>query len=474
MSIIRLIDSAYWFLFLILLIAVPLPFGAYDPFYWSLFGAIASILICVVFLTKIFDKQADYSGLYTARYVLMFLLMQILYVAWQITTEGTFFQSASLGHDLSSPNWFISASSLSADSYAGVAWLARSIFVFIIFILALTLITTRKRIRWAIYTIIASAVFHAVIGLLAKFSSIHLVAEQSLDGHFNVSRGLFVNRNHYAAMVNYGLAMLSVGGFYAVYLKGSVASSLRHQILRVLDVILSRKLVWLCAVVISLVCLSLSTSRAAMLGLVGSFSIIVILAAIFDRQFRLSAKWLFLIAISVVGIIFLNGADGILSRLEEGFLSIGERREQWRVTWQIIQQYWLFGTGAGTYSDVFQYYREFGGLRQTVYDQSHSVFLQTLMEQGVIGFCLWLASIIAMFWCLFLGFRSTGSRYMRSVILGVGIAILMALLQSLVDFNLLLPALNVYFYCLLAIGIAACTVYSPAKNSKPLKKQSQT
>ena len=120
----------------------------------------------------------------------------------------------------------------------------------------------------------------------------------------------------------------------------------------------------------------------------------------------------------------------------------------------------MLGTGAGSYIDAFQYYRDFFGLRQTVYDQAHSVFLQTLMEQGVIGFTLWLSSLLAIFILLLRGFRHSQSRYMRSVILGCLVALLTAILQAWVDFNLLLPALNVYFYVIAATGLAATVVYS--------------
>ena len=468
MKLIAFLDSLCWLFFLLLLLAIPLPFGAYDSFYWSFFAAIASVLFCLVLMIQIMDQRANYNMLFSARYILFFLLLQYLYVLWQINVNGDFFQSLSLGLSLSPPEWFVPLSSMSAVPYVGSAWLAKLSFSLIVFITALMMINTRKRIRWAIFIIIISAIGHASLGILAKFSSVHLVEEQLLDGHFDVARGLFVNRNHYAAMVNYGIAMLSVSGFYAIYSKTSGKSGFRKQILSMLDLILSRKLVWLCTVLFSLLCITLSTSRAAMLGLVSSFFLIVILAIIFDRQFRIDIKWLLLIIISIVVIILINGDEGFLGRLKDGFISLGERHEQWRITWGIIQKYWLFGTGAGTYSEVFQYYREFGGLRQRVYNQSHSVFLQTLMEQGVIGFSFWVLSIFAMFWCLFVGFRKSMSRYMKSVILGVCIALIMALMQSLVDFNLLIPALAVYFYCLLAIGIAAGTVYLP-KKTKPIK-----
>lgn len=469
MRTIRILDGLCWLSLLVLLMVLPLPFGAYNPFYWSFFAAIAATLLCIVLLIRVTDQRADYKQLFAARYILIFWLIQIIYCIWQMTSSGSFFQNLDLGTGLSVPKWFVPQSSMHANSYAGVAWLARSLFTLIVFLLALTTINTQKRIRWTIYAIITSAIFHALIGLLAKLSSLHLVAEQSLDGHYTVLRGLFVNRNHYAAMINYGLAMLSVGGFYALYLQRSILPSLRQRVINLLDTTLPRKLAWSCAVIISLICINLSTSRAAMLGLVVSFFIVVVLATIFDKEFRLNIKWLSIIAACLFGIIIFSGVDGFIGRFEEGLLSIGERREQWRITWKITQKYWLFGTGTGTYADVFQYFRQFGGLRQTVYDQSHSLFLQILMEQGLVGFSFWIASIVAMFYCLFLGFQKNSSRYMKSVILGVSIAVLMALIQSLVDFNLLLPALNVYFYCLLAVGIAAGTVYLPNQKTDVLK-----
>lgn len=478
MTLLRYLNQIYWLFFLLLVVLIPLPFGSFDPFYWSLFGMGAAGLLALYSVTTLMSAQSFPKALQISRYVLLFMIIQVLYVAWQSLAQGDF--STGLTQDASKlsatgashamPSWFVADSALSANPNAAIEWLAKAILAAIMFVLGLCLIDSRTRIKWVIYVVCCSAVLHAGIGLIAKYSAIQLVSAQSVDGHFSVSRGLFVNRNHYAAMINYGLAMLAVGGFYAIYSRSTLKRGFKQHIIAALDLVLSRKLMWLSAVLLSIICLNFSTSRAAMLGLFGSLVMVACLASFFDEKFRLKLKWLLLLLVVLVVILFFGGASGVLSRFQDGLLSIGERQEQWRITWSIIQQHWVLGTGAGTYIDAFQYYRDFSGLRQTIYDQAHSVFLQTLMEQGMIGFTLWLSSLLAIFILLLRGFRNSQSRYIRSVILGCLVALLTAILQALVDFNLLLPALNVYFYVIAATGLAASVVYSNQSKAKNLDR----
>ncbi len=465
MNIKGVLEQMVWWLFLLLLIAIPLPFGAFDGFYWSLFATISSLLLAGYLLLQFFGFQRDfyYQGLYQARYILLLMIVQLIYVAWQSIATSELWPGV-ISADLPKPAWLHMPENQSIYPGAALPWLAKSLFTISMFTLALCLINTRRRIKWIVYCLLGSAVLHAFVGILAKYSGLHLVPLETVDGHFDVSRGLFVNRNHYAAMVNYGIAMLMISGVYFWYTKPPLYG-FRQYVLAFLDTLLSRKLVWCVLLVLLMMCLNFSTSRAAALGMIGSLGGVMAFAILVDAQLRSAWKWYLLILLLMICVVFIGNSSGLMERLHSGALSIGERSEQWRLSIDIFQQHWLFGSGAGTYAEIFQWHRSYGDLRQVVYDQAHSVYVQTLVEQGIVGFILWIAVFVLIIKQMVSGFIRNNSRYVRSVVLGCLLGICMALLQAMVDFNLLLPALNIYFYCIVAIGFSAISVYKRLPDS---------
>lgn len=447
-------DRVLWVLFLALLLALPLPFGSFDGFYWAFFGFCTVALLGCFLLVQLFRAEPSFRGLKHARWVLLPMALQAVYVLGQRLVE------TGAQYSVNAPLWLANTPEFwTLQPGATVAWLAKFVLYFTFFVLALCLINSRSRIKAAIYCIVLSAVFHSLLGILSKIQAIHLVPLASVDGHFDVSRGLFVNRNHFAALLNYGLAMLMVSAFYSLYQRKSTAIGWRQYARSMLDAVLSYRLAWWGVLAVLLLGLNFSTSRAGLLGFVGASGLIAVYLALFDKKLSGALRLYGLLMLTVAVVVVVGGGAGVLQRVADGTLSIGERGEQWRQTWEIIRQQWLLGSGAGTYADAFQLHRSLDSLRQLVYDQSHNMYLHNWLEQGLVGMVLWLGSYAAIFICLIRGYRSTGSNYVKAVVLGCLLALLMALLQAAVDFNLLIPALKAYFYCIAAIGFAAISLY---------------
>jgi len=458
-----LIKSSEYILFvlyLILLIGISLPFGSFDSFYWTTFGFASSILLFFAVILKCVQKKGITKPILLAIPFISLVVLHAMYMIFQ-SYFGLSEPLLALSYPDTKPDWFVQSTKLNVVPNNMVSWLGKLTLSLRFMFLALILLTNRHRIKVTTYSIILCALIHAIVGLLASYYKIHLVPLGSIDGHFGISRGLFVNRNHFAALINYGLAMLMISGFYYLYNRQLTGFSLRKQIVLLLDFLLTTKLVWLLILAFLAVAMNLSSSRAAVLGFGISVSCVAIIGAIIDKRLSLSLKPVILLLMFFITLVVISsGETGIITRLKEGGFDLGERYDQWALTLSVFKKHWLFGTGAGTYSEAFQYYRDSGDvLRDLLYDQSHSHYLHTLLEQGIIGFTLWVSSLVLMFTTFVVGFRKQKSSYSRAVILGVLIGLIVALLQSFVDFNLMIPSLNVYFYTLIAIGYAALSLY---------------
>jgi len=137
-----------------------------------------------------------------------------------------------------------------------------------------------------------------------------------------------------------------------------------------------------------------------------------------------------------------------MNRIESTGLDHETRDEVVQSVMQMIPDFWLAGTGAGTFAYVFPNYSQFTG---GFYDYAHNDYLQILVELGVIG-CLPLAGLVMLGllngWKLL---RGNDSKLLR----GMGFASIMGtvslLIHSTVDFNLQIPANILLFVALLTL-----------------------
>jgi len=138
----------------------------------------------------------------------------------------------------------------------------------------------------------------------------------------------------------------------------------------------------------------------------------------------------------------------VINRIETTGLDHETRDEVVQSVMQMIPDFWLAGTGAGTFAYIFPKYSQFTG---GFYDYAHNDYLQILVELGVIG-CIPLAGLVVLGllngWSLL---RSKDSKLLR----GIGFASIMGtvslLIHSTVDFNLQIPANILLFVTLLAL-----------------------
>jgi O-antigen ligase len=193
--------------------------------------------------------------------------------------------------------------------------------------------------------------------------------------------GPFLNRNHFAtwvvlaapACVGYLLAHASAHHRHDVE-----GASWHHRVVALLDA----RSIWLAAsICLMLVALIASLSRA---GMVGLGSAMLLGSYLRSRKTRSpTAMWAaaaFALAL-IVAATRVNLSE-VLSRFGAASGAAADRLAIWRATMPIIRDFWLTGTGAGTFQTAMLVYERAPSLFRI--NTAHNHYLQVVAEGGLL------------------------------------------------------------------------------------------
>ena len=118
--------------------------------------------------------------------------------------------------------------------------------------------------------------------------------------------------------------------------------------------------------------------------------------------------------------------------------SVGDRLRIWRDTLPIVRDFWLTGTGGGTYRTAMLYYQRADRV-DVQFNQAHNHYLQAAAEGGIVLAGLILAGLLALSATVRerLGSERTGAFWIRA---GSACGLLAVALQSLWETGLVMPA----------------------------------
>lgn len=267
--------------------------------------------------------------------------------------------------------------------------------------------------------------------------------------------GIFINRNNAGTFL--GIACLAslgwlVGSHSSELGSGRRIGSAGDVLARYRQSILAGACLAVC-----ILCLFLTRSRGAILSWGLAFGLVVVLLALnharlWPRWARvnvlpLGRRWLAVLALLAVVVMFQFMGDRLAARLEHGGVDVN-RLCIYAATLRGFQENWLFGTGLGTFPDVFPQYREAGCIPgQGVVLRAHNVFLEALLTMGVaaIAFLLYVYARVGML--LARGYRAR-NRMRHVPIVGIG-GVALVTAHSLSDFSLQIPGVAIYFACFL-------------------------
>ena len=315
----------------------------------------------------------------------------------------------------------------------------------------LTASLSREDIIRCMLVIAAMVLFQAAYGVIGV-----LYGQETILGvwpklhYINTATGTFVNHNHLANFIAIGFPLAVIG-----VIEWRKSQKQPNGFGTYLLITATAFLV--------IAALVLSLSRMGVF--IGGLGIVAIGLLIIDERYRLG---LFTKLAIILGLVFIGtnianlvGLDALMSRFERAFI-YDMRWNIWPAMFELPKSMYFYGTGAGTFSDVFiQVHPPM--LPKTAY-YAHNEYLQLMLEFGFIG--LTILSFAFYQWY-------KGNRVMtRDLISGAAkLGIILMAIHCIADFPMRIPANALLFWFCLGILTNPNLVNSSGRQDKGKRRR---
>lgn len=237
--------------------------------------------------------------------------------------------------------------------------------------------------------------------------------------------GPFVNRDHFA-------------GFTEMIIPLGLGLALTERLKE-------KKILFVFMSVIMAVALCLSLSRGGIAALFAGVSLFSLLAG----KDRVQKKGIWLVGLFVIMLItylLYLGVHPIVERFYNTDITAEERLTVWAGTVRAIRDYWVAGSGPGTFLDLFPLYSPPG--IHSIYDHAHNDYLEFFLENGLVGTLLLITFaglIILVVWRKRLHGKN---KILRIAVLS---SVFSIAVHSMVDFNMHILSNVLLFACMLGM-----------------------
>jgi O-antigen ligase len=254
--------------------------------------------------------------------------------------------------------------------------------------------------------------------------------------------GTFINRNQFAGYLLMVIP-LSVGYLFSYEMFQKDRLSGWRQRLSNLD---GEVILIAFGIIVMTLGLFFSASRAGIVSLLLSFSLISLFFRDSRRERRFSKTSVFIIGLSLLWAGSIGG-DTVVSSFFTVTEDLVSRREIWANTFDIFKDLPIIGSGLGTFAHIFPMYRSFH-IRGLV-THAENDFLQLASEVGLLGIGFLIAIFVLLFLKVVSGIRSLSpTNSNRYLALGGMVGILALMFHSMVERNLQVPS-NAFLYTFL-------------------------
>jgi O-antigen ligase len=278
------------------------------------------------------------------------------------------------------------------------------------------------RRRWlAVIPLIAFAVLEAVLGFW-----------QNAGGE--EAEGTYVNRNHFAGLLEMVLPLALAYGFALLRKRRSNRIAAGRRVIQAAVVLIAAG-----AIFGGLLC-SLS-KMGFVAGLGGLSAMAALIAAGRLHGWKRGVALAGVVALVLFLLVFLP-SDELVARFggltAERDAAAEGRWPIWRDTLHLIAAYPVFGSGLGTYATAFLKYQT--SIVDRLFDFAHNDYLQLAAELGIAGFLLLAAVVLPVVANAFHAATRNLDPDTNWIALGCAGAFTAIGLHSLVDFNTYVPA----------------------------------
>ena len=439
-----------------LILFSPLAFGSVEPWAYSIIE-ITVISLALTWLIKIWMKRsvknrhANNPSAFSLDYLktplnlpilifIGFILLQLIPLPESVLkavspdTHEIYVDSQNainqLSNEQSSSEKSTSSRSLSLNPYATKNELYKIVAYALLFFLIIHNANSFVKIRRILTSIVIFAFSLSLFAIIQKLT---------WNGKIFWFRGLryggspfgpYVNHNHYAGYMEMVIP-LAIG---LIFLSKDINKRL---MLGFMTIVMAGTVF-------------MSNSRAGMVSMICSLVFLSLMLTL-SKNPKHRFPFVFLIVISLllflayIGILS-DSLNRILTLTEPDRLSQELRPKVWKDSLNIYKDFPIFGSGLGTFENVFPKYKSFAN--QITFSHAENEYLQALTECGALGFLIILWGIIIFFKTIF---RYAKKDLMTLCLFTSAVAIA---IHSLFDFNLHIPANAVIFSIIISLIFA--------------------
>lgn len=452
----------------------PIPLGSHRI--WS--AALLELLISTLFIIWLASLKSPLPKALTDNKLIISLFMFIpLWSAIQLVPlPPEVIQFISPHHQtyVSTDSW----QPISLDTSATLYKLQKSIAYSLFFILALAIINTSQRLNIVAQLLVISGVLQAAYGVLVILggSSFDVLHTKTISTQHNSSAsGTFINRNNFAGYLEMTIA-IGIGLLITqILVNKNNFSGFRASIRNFLVAMLSGKArlrVFLALMVVALV---LSHSRMGNTAFFASLGICGAIGLWMYRKHHKSKSLAILFSsLILVDVLILSswfGLEQLAKRLETTDAQQEERTFVFQNSLDILQNFWLTGSGSGSFYSIFPSYRDNKSFY--FYDFTHNDYLQLWIEYGLIGLSLFGLIVLLSF---IKAIKAQKQRH-TAILKGMGFAAMMAIMSLMIhaitEFNFHIPANALLFTLICAIACISAEMEHQEHESKKRRKHTE-
>ena len=303
----------------------------------------------------------------------------------------------------------------------------------VLFFVTANCFSGEKRRKTFLYALSGFGLLVAIFAILQDVSSNHKIYWLREVTNSHAIFGPYVNRNHYAGL------MEMLAPFPLVALLNAGVSGGKRMLLGFASVLMAASVF-------------LSLSRGGMVSIVAE---LLFLAALLRLQRR--QKWAPAVVLASIFavVVFLAwfGPGHVLDRISSLLAVDGSgtiRASIVRDSISMVRAHPLLGWGLGTFPDVYPPFRSFYTVNWI--NAAHNDYVQMAVETGLAGFFAAVAFLVFVFAGARRNLRSHAGHYTIATVLASVVGVVGILVHSAVDFNLQIPANAMLFYVLCAMA----------------------
>jgi len=444
--------NSFFYSYLGLLCWLPIPLASKSNLAQIFFVVLLSLLCCLCCSDSLFYKKSSIpSAARKAVPVYVLFVLYLFWIAFQILPLPNNWIFVLSPVRIQFPNIDQQVSHLTLSFHPASSWhhLLLGIGYMELFVLTLMLVDTQHRLKQLLYTLLILGSVQAIYGSFMTLSGIEKQLWFDKEAHIGVATGTLLNRNHFANYLTYGIA--AGIGLLLSFPSAIRPHTWREWIRSLTNWLLSAKGFVRLSVIIMVIGLILTRSRMGSTAFLGSLTIAGLIWLTLSRNLNRATLILFasllFVDIALMGSWF--GANKIIDRIEKTNSETDMRNHMLPYMETMANDFWIAGTGAGTFADTFPLYKK--QLTTFWYNEAHSDYLQFFIEDGVIGMTPLLLIVL---FALVKTIQTIRNRHAK-LLVATGFSLLMGLtatgIHATVEYMLQRPATASLFVLFLAL-----------------------